>query len=1775
MFSRSPRARVLLATAVAFAALTTGCGPLPLLVAAAVVVAGGAGGSHSGGGGGAGASPQPEPGPPWIPSPPSIPSPPWIPSPPPPPSSPPSPTPGPSPSAPPPPSSPPSPTPSPPSLPDHLVFAVQPSDTVAGFALPTTGLYRYYKLDETSGTVAHDSSGNGVDGTLVNGPTWTTGIVGGGLSFNGVDQYVNAGTIPALALSDSFTWAFWANLRTTAGDLIGNRTGGAGGVGAFIKFTQQNFQFWTNGTTPYVNYTVPLGAWYHLCVVKNGPSLTYYSDGQVVATGTAEADMGWNPFYLGGDIFWGPEMADETLDEVRLYTRALSATEVGILANQPYISAGTISPAVEVDIVGTNGLVDTTANGTVTIALGSGTGTLGGTLTVTATNGVALFSNLSIAKAGSGYTLTATASGVTGSATSNTFQVLPGTPAQLAFVTSPATTVTTGIPLAPAVVVSVLDSAGNPVADGTSVSMALGANPAGATLSGTLAATTTGGLAAFSNLLVVGDGAGLVLVASASTLASATSPAFSASGPAASLVFSVQPVGAIQNAALTPAVQVTALDSQGNVAATTSTAISIALGSSPSGANLSGTTSVVPSSGVATFAGLALDTIGTGYTLVATYASIQATSAPFVVTGVPAHVVFTTQPSNVAPGVAPATNGLYRYYKLDETSGTVAHDSSGNGVDGTLINGPAWTTGILGGGLSFNGVDQYVSAGTIPALAVGDSFSWAFWVYLYAQTANPIIGNQSDDTAGDYTNFTKVCGSSFQFYINHTYNPEINFNVPTLRWAHIAVVKNGSQFTYYCNGVAVGTGTTTAAMPSNTFYLGGDPYWGGGIYSNDVLDEVRLYTRALTPAEVAVLATPSPSSTMSPAVTVTILDALGNVVVAPGQTVTVALGNNPGSATLTGTLLQPAVNGVATFSDLEVDQVGTGYTLLATSGSLSATSGSFSVIAPATLPVATGALTFAIASASTQAVYELTLGSSFTPATQTGSLAGTNPAGLVAQSGDMLTTLDGTSGNVVTYSRSLGQVAAVTSLDVAPTFSVGGFARTIKGENFGIFPGQNLRRVDPSTGLTFPQWNSTGVTVVAVAADAWGTFYLGGSSGSGSATTLYTFDIVTDTLTTVGAFGVGIDVLTAGSDGQLYGLNTSQGATAQLYRIQPTTGAATFVGDTGVPDATGFVEVPGYTTGGAGAPWVRACVPDTLVSGTTTEVVLEGENLAGATITPGTSGVTVVADRVDAAGDLRVISLELSPGALTSPATFLVANAHGTTRFGIPVLDGTAPLVVASTDVLHLAGAFQVPSLTIEFGGVLVGVGLRPLLVFSDGDVTIGGSLDVSGHLGGIPMGSGATSPPYTYKCGDGGDGGPGGGGGGGGGAAQRAAVTQGGNGGWGYSGGGGGGGSPGGYLSGRGGLGAGGFGGDAALGGSDFSSGGNGGLTPGGAPGGAGAQGGAGGGTGSDTGQGGPPGLEGTATVNGAQSSSTGLGGGGGAQQSSNGTGGGGASFGVAGEAGRLSQGSTSGGGAVGLVYGNANLVPLVGGSGGGGGSGRGAFNGLAGGGGGGGGALVLASRTTITVTATGAILGNGGQGSCTLNADGEGGGGSGGALLLETPSLSLASGGTIAATGAPIAPRGSSNQYQGAGGDGRIRVDAPTLTLAGSSTTETSFMSATSPAVGFFGSSVPSVSVSAPASGTGTVVVPFNVSDSNSSFVWVDVQCSVDGGAFVPATAAAGSAPLFALSSSPGGTAYVFNWSSAADAGTGTHSVVLQLRAVDAYVGAWTATSAISVSN
>lgn len=206
-------------------------------------------------------------------------------------------------------------------------------------------------------------------------------------------------------------------------------------------------------------------------------------------------------------------------------------------------------------------------------------------------------------------------------------------PAALVFSVEPAG-VAGGVPFATQPAVRIQDADGHDITGGSyAVTIALGANPGGATLAGTLTVTSVDGLASFTGLWIDKAGSGYTLVASLDSISS-TSTAFDvAVGPATALRFVAQPQGAWDTGApfdSQPSVEV--VDAGGNRVTTAADTVGLSIATNPSGATLSGTTTLAAMAGLVAFTNLSVDRSGTGYTLVASAPGrSSATSAPFTV----------------------------------------------------------------------------------------------------------------------------------------------------------------------------------------------------------------------------------------------------------------------------------------------------------------------------------------------------------------------------------------------------------------------------------------------------------------------------------------------------------------------------------------------------------------------------------------------------------------------------------------------------------------------------------------------------------------------------------------------------------------------------------------------------------------------------------------------------------------------------------------------------------------------------------------------------------------------------------------------------------------------------------------------------------------------------------------------------------------------------------------------------------------------------------------
>lgn len=667
------------------------------------------------------------------------------------------------------------------------------------------------------------------------------------------------------------------------------------------------------------------------------------------------------------------------------------------------------------------GNVATSFNGNVTLTLATNPGgaSLGGTLTVAAVNGVASFSNVTLSKPASGYTLKATSTGLT-AGLSNPFTVKD----QLVITTQPPSNVTAGVGFG--LVVEVQDGLGNPdTSFNGNVTVDADFGP---TLTGTLTVSAVNGVATFAGLKIDQAGFGDELFVSAGALSGVFTDSFDVDPAAATRLVVAAPSGDLLPGGVF-SLDVFAVDPFGNIDPNFSGDIALVLANNPSGAALGGTSPVTADTGVASFTDLTLDKLGTGYTLQATSSGLTAGTSPaFNVTD---QLVVTTQP----PGTVTAGNGFGFVVKIEDGLGNPDTAFTGNvtvsgpGLGGSLtvaaVSGVATFTGLTmptagafnvltvsAGGLAPVTTDNVaVVAATATKLVVAapsgivltnapfsleataldsfgnvaTSFNGSVTIALAANPGSATLGGtltvtavngvasfvtptlnkpasgytlqatSSGLTAGTSAAFivtdqlvvttqppgTITAGAGFGLVVtveDGLGNPDTSFNGNVTVSAGHGGTLAGTRTVAASSGVATFAGLSLANATASDFLA---------ISANGV-PTAFTSSFAVNAASAAALAVAAPSGQLQPngrfTVQVRVQDSFGNLVNGFTGAVTLALAGNPSGATLGGTVLVQAVNGVANFVDLTVDKPGTGFTLQATATGLSAgTSAAFKV----------------------------------------------------------------------------------------------------------------------------------------------------------------------------------------------------------------------------------------------------------------------------------------------------------------------------------------------------------------------------------------------------------------------------------------------------------------------------------------------------------------------------------------------------------------------------------------------------------------------------------------------------------------------------------------------------------------------------------------------------------------------------------------------------------------------------------------------------------------
>jgi hypothetical protein len=217
---------------------------------------------------------------------------------------------------------------------------------------------------------------------------------------------------------------------------------------------------------------------------------------------------------------------------------------------------------------------------------------------------------------------------------------------------------------------------------------------------------------------------------------------------------------------------------------------------------------------------------------------------------------------------------LVAHWRLDETSGTIAHDASGNGHDGTIIGEPKWGAGKIGGALEFDGSGDVVDLGAFDV--VGPGITLAGWLKpdSFAINDGRVLTKADEWGENNHWWMLSTIGEAGEIRLRFRLKTTDGQNTTTLiassgvlevgEWQHAAATWDGTTMRLYLNGEEVGStakgGDAVATDASVKASIGSQP---PDAYATDIshvnkffdgfLDDVRLYNGALSQDEIQIL----------------------------------------------------------------------------------------------------------------------------------------------------------------------------------------------------------------------------------------------------------------------------------------------------------------------------------------------------------------------------------------------------------------------------------------------------------------------------------------------------------------------------------------------------------------------------------------------------------------------------------------------------------------------------------------------------------------------------------------------------------------------------------------------------------------------------------------------------------------------------------------------------------------------------------------------------------
>jgi hypothetical protein len=207
------------------------------------------------------------------------------------------------------------------------------------------------------------------------------------------------------------------------------------------------------------------------------------------------------------------------------------------------------------------------------------------------------------------------------------------------------------------------------------------------------------------------------------------------------------------------------------------------------------------------------------------------------------------------PDIPVTDPNLIGLWTFDEGAGAVAVDWSGHDNHGKLEGNPQWVDGYDGGALQFDGTGDLVNCGNLPALTITGNITVMCWIKVaaFSKTWETIISKGDNSyrmSRGPGT------GNSIHFGANGPSGGNLSAltTVTTNTWRHVALVYDGANKIIYIDGAEDARVATAGAINVSTYSL----YIGENSQARSrnltgVVDDVRIYNKALMPADIQLL----------------------------------------------------------------------------------------------------------------------------------------------------------------------------------------------------------------------------------------------------------------------------------------------------------------------------------------------------------------------------------------------------------------------------------------------------------------------------------------------------------------------------------------------------------------------------------------------------------------------------------------------------------------------------------------------------------------------------------------------------------------------------------------------------------------------------------------------------------------------------------------------------------------------------------------------------------